>query len=33
MDYLENKITTNEEEIFKIGDTLVQVEYSNTNKT
>lgn len=33
MDYLENKITTNEEEIFKIGDTFVQVEYSNTNKT
>lgn len=33
MDYLENKITTNEEEIFKIRDTFVQVEYSNTSKT
>ena len=33
MDYLENKITTNEEEIFKIRYTFVQVEYSNTSKT
>ena len=33
MDYLELIITSNEEEIFKIGDTFVQVEYSNTSKT
>mgnify|MGYP004589830133 CR=1 FL=1 len=33
MKNLKKKVTTNEKEIFKIGNTFVQVEYSDTNKT
>ena len=33
MKILKTKVTTNEKEIFKIGNTFVQVEYSDTNKT
>ncbi len=33
MKNLKKKVTTKEEKIFKIGNTFVQVEYSNTNKT